>query len=181
MPFKDPEKRKKYDREHKREFRKSFPEEVRKINKKSYEKNKEKYLKRQQELRKKDPEKYKTRNKLWRKNNPKKVEKIKAKNRELWKKTHIILKKEVFSHYSKSLKCVCCGVKGMEFLTVDHIIPKKEMVKDKKSIKRGFTTKLKGEALYKWLKQNGYPKGFQILCWNCNFAKGVLGKCPHQK
>ena len=30
------------------------------------------------------------------------------------------------------------------------------------------------------LKNNNFPKGFQILCWNCNFAKGVLGKCSHK-
>ena len=180
MPFKDPEKRKKYDREHKREIYKKFPEKVRKINKKSYEKNKEKYLKRQQELRKKDPEKYKTRNKQWRQNNPEKVRKINDKRNELGRKSRIVLKKEVFTHYSKSLKCICCGVKGIEFLTIDHIIPKREMAKNKELIQKKFTSKLKGEALSKWLKKNNYPSGFQILCWNCNFAKGVLGKCPHQ-
>ena len=49
-----------------------------------------------------------------------------------------------------------------------------------KLIQAGFTVELKGEKLNRWLKNNNYPKGFQILCWNCNFAKGVLGQCPHQ-
>jgi hypothetical protein len=27
----------------------------------------------------------------------------------------------------------------------------------------------------------GYPKdNFQLLCMNCNFAKGHRGECPHQ-
>ena len=36
------------------------------------------------------------------------------------------------------------------------------------------------ENLNYWLEKNNFPSGFQILCWNCNFAKGSLGKCPHE-
>ena len=33
-----------------------------------------------------------------------------------------------------------------------------------------------------WKKiKNNFPKGFQILCHNCNIAKGHYGKCPHEK
>jgi hypothetical protein len=32
-----------------------------------------------------------------------------------------------------------------------------------------------------WLVQHNFPTGFQILCMNCNFAKGKLGTCPHQE
>jgi hypothetical protein len=30
--------------------------------------------------------------------------------------------------------------------------------------------------------ENDLPEGFQILCWNCNFAKGKSkdNKCPHE-
>ena len=114
----------------------------------------------------------------WRKKNPQRLKEINSKS---GKKVRTNLKKEVFTHYAKPLRCVCCGVKGIEFLTVDHIIPKREMAKNDKLIKMGFTSRLKGEKLNRWLKNNKFPKGFQILCWNCNFAKGVLGKCPHQK
>ena len=44
--------------------------------------------------------------------------------------------------------------------------------------------KRKGAPLNQWLITNNFPNGFQILCWNCNFAKGspaVSFKCPHQK
>jgi hypothetical protein len=27
----------------------------------------------------------------------------------------------------------------------------------------------------------GFPPIFQVLCMNCNFAKGKLGFCPHIK
>ena len=113
-------------------------------------------------------------------------------------------KQLVFSHYSKKLSnsdvpcCNCCGYTGIEFLTVDHIIPKREMEKKVTSLLRsiseiisptpkeiamGFKAKRKGDPLNQWLITNNFPKGFQILCWNCNFAKGspaVSFKCPHQ-
>ncbi len=37
-----------------------------------------------------------------------------------------------------------------------------------------------GSKLYNWLKRNNFPKGFQTMCINCNFAKGMFGVCPHQ-
>ena len=55
------------------------------------------------------------------------------------------------------------------------------MEKDPKMIEMGFKAKRNGHPLNQWLVTNNFPKGFQILCSNCNFAKGVLGKCPHQK
>ena len=37
-----------------------------------------------------------------------------------------------------------------------------------------------GVALYRWLKKNNFPEGFQVLCWNCNHAKFFNGgNCPH--
>ena len=36
-------------------------------------------------------------------------------------------------------------------------------------------------VLLKWIIKNNFPKGFQILCHNCNSAKAVYGKCPHEK
>jgi hypothetical protein len=32
-----------------------------------------------------------------------------------------------------------------------------------------------------WLKRNGYPKGFRVLCHNCNSARGLYGYCPHKR
>jgi hypothetical protein len=26
---------------------------------------------------------------------------------------------------------------------------------------------------------NEFPDGFQVLCHNCNLAKGYYGECPH--
>ena len=78
-----------------------------------------------------------------------------------------VLKKKVFAHYGN--KCICCGDSHWEFLTMDHVDGgghkhRKEVV---------------GSHLYAWLKRNNFPPGFQLMCMNCNFAKGIFGKCPH--
>lgn len=86
-------------------------------------------------------------------------------------RTHQI-KLNVFKHYSPDLKCNCCGDNHWEFLTIDHIDGRKPHNHD-----YGFV----GSRLYTWLIKNNFPEGFQVLCMNCNFAKGVWGFCPHTK
>ena len=66
-----------------------------------------------------------------------------------------------------------CNCKGhtetcMEFLVIDH---KKKRTKKEKG--------LTGKSFYKYLKENNYPEGFQVLCFGCNFVKEVYPKCPH--
>jgi hypothetical protein len=46
--------------------------------------------------------------------------------------------------------------------------------------------KMKKTVLLNWIKNNNYLSNldteyFQILCHNFNVAKGVYGKCPHEK
>lgn len=75
-------------------------------------------------------------------------------------------------HYSAGEpKCACCAEKRLPFLSIDHIDGGGSA--HKRSIGNG------GGALSRWLKNNNYPAGFQILCHNCNQAKGYYGKCPH--
>ena len=81
-------------------------------------------------------------------------------------------RKMVLIHYSGNPpKCACCGETIYEFLTIDHI--NGGGTEHKKEIK--------GYPLAIWLKVNNFPKGFQVLCYNCNCAKGFWGKCPHKK
>jgi hypothetical protein len=55
------------------------------------------------------------------------------------------------------------------FLAIDHV--DNSGAKHKKEIG--------GAAyFYRWLRNNGYPPGFQVLCFNCNWAKSH-GGCPH--
>ena len=78
--------------------------------------------------------------------------------------------------------CRCCGETELEFLSIDHIngdgaVHRKEMSKNSNSSPHAYC----GHHLHTWLRLNNYPSGFQVLCMNCNFAKGHFGECPHQR
>jgi hypothetical protein len=83
------------------------------------------------------------------------------------------LKREVFSQYG-GCRCSCCGETIIEFLQIDHVHGGGNA--HRKSIR-----KRSGEQFYKWLKANNFPPGFQVLCANCNLAKGAFGECPHER
>jgi len=101
----------------------------------------------------------------WRKNHKEKVskwnkvygKKYRDKNREL-----------VFDHYGR--QCACCGEKELKFLSIDHI--------------DGNGTRHRKEIHGKinaWLVKNNFPKGFQTLCFNCNWGRyRNNGICPHK-
>ena len=76
------------------------------------------------------------------------------------------IKIEILNHYGN--KCVCCGESHIEFLGIDHI--KGNRNKHRK-IELG-TILATGYEFYLWLKRNNYPEGFQVMCNNCNIAKG---------
>jgi adenylate kinase family enzyme len=80
------------------------------------------------------------------------------------------LRQEIFSYYGTS--CICCDESEIKFLTIDHI--ENNGSEHRKSEKVG-----SGGSFYAWLKRNNFPSGFQVLCWNCNSAKGMYGTCPH--
>jgi len=91
-----------------------------------------------------------------------------AKNRE---KTRL----KVIGHYSRqSFQCMCCGEPERDFLTVDHIDGDTVRESRSKGIPRS------GRWMYLWLIRNNFPPGFQVLCANCNIAKGHRGVCPHK-
>jgi hypothetical protein len=84
------------------------------------------------------------------------------------------LKLEVMSHYSGGRPaCRVCGVDDVVKLAVDHI-------HDGGVVHRRKTGK-PGNGMYLWIKKNGFPPLFQILCHNCNqkkhtaSSKGVRG------
>ena len=107
------------------------------------------------------------------------------KNREKQENKENRLK--VLQYYSKHLSnsnipcCNCCGEDShIEFLTIDHIAGKQEMNTEPELKELKYTSKLSGTSLVIWIKKNNFPKGFQILCHNCNQTKGYYGKCPHE-
>jgi hypothetical protein len=80
-------------------------------------------------------------------------------------------KMEVIEAYGG--KCACCGEQEPLFLTIDHI-------HDNGANERRENKRV-GDKMHRWLRRQGFPKDdFQLLCFNCNFAKHVLGQCPHQ-
>lgn len=86
----------------------------------------------------------------------------------------LLLKIEVFTHYSGGTpKCACCGETIIQFLSIDHLL-------SGGSAHRATIKRSGGEQFYYWLKKNGYPGGYGVLCYNCNCAKGFFGGCPHQ-
>lgn len=79
-------------------------------------------------------------------------------------------KYKVLSHYSNGkLQCKCCEESIYEFLTIDH---------EKGG---GRKHKLAVGDVYGDLIRNNFPKGYRVLCMNCNFGREYNnGVCPHK-
>jgi hypothetical protein len=72
--------------------------------------------------------------------------------------------------------CRCCGENtDVRFLAIDHIQGRKNLSKKEAG--------LGGDKLILFLKKNNYPEGYQVLCHNCNSAKGHSkdNTCPHER
>lgn len=64
-------------------------------------------------------------------------------------------------------KCACCGETIFDFLTIEH---KQGQQK---------ATRRTGLVAYRDSVKEYRPDLYEVLCWNCNCAKGKLGYCPH--
>ena len=115
---------------------------------------------------------------------------VKAKSSKKRKEQKDKVKIEVYLHYSKIHSnsdipcCRCCGLNShIEFLSLDHIAGRKQLDSEPELVKKGYTSKFKIHQLLPRIKRNNFPIGFQILCLNCNFAKGHSkdNKCPHER
>lgn len=63
--------------------------------------------------------------------------------------------------------CSCCGESIKDFLTIEH---KQGQQK---------ATRRTGLVAYRDSIKEYRPDLYDVLCWNCNCAKGHLGYCPH--
>jgi len=135
---------------------------------------------RQREWRKKTPELTKAR----KVRNYKKQKESYIKRAKDWSKKNNEKRKKINSNWRWRMrlqmidayggKCACCGESTKEFLTIDHI--KNDGCKKRKE------GEPIGAALYRKLKEKNWPKeDYQLLCMNCNFAKGHWKICPHQR
>ena len=129
------------------------------------------------EYRKSHRERIRENQKIWIKNNPDRERAFKKKYRESHKKPQrgyekrgrTLVREEVLNHYGG--KCACCVETRYEFLAIDHINGGGNKHRREQKISN----------LAYWIKRNNYPDGFQVLCHNCNMAKGFYGECPHEK
>lgn len=93
----------------------------------------------------------------------------------LQKQSRVKLKEAAFKAYG-GYTCACCNeAKAPCFLQLDHVNG------DGCSHLGASGKRLKGDSLYRWLQKNNYPPEFQVLCADCNFAKGNEVECPHKE
>ena len=81
-------------------------------------------------------------------------------------KWYLKKKLDILSHYSNgTIKCAHCGFDDIRALSIDHIdgggAPHRRMT---------------GNDIYGWLKRNGYPDGYQVLCMNCQLIKRQVNR-----
>jgi len=95
---------------------------------------------------------------------------IKYKQRIAHRKCMVKTKLTVINHYGG--KCVHCGYDDIRALQIDHINGngaehRRQLSKKYKAKGKSFA----GYTTYRWLIQNNFPDGFQVLCANCNYIK----------
>jgi hypothetical protein len=112
----------------------------------------------------------------WKERNP-------GKYGEYNRKSLLKLKREVMNAYGGA--CTCCGETELVFLTIDHVDGngaehRREMAAERGNGATEYSQA--GARTYRWLRNNGFPEGFQVLCANCNCGKHWNGGvCPHQE
>lgn len=73
-------------------------------------------------------------------------------------------------------ECSCCHESRKEFLTIDHANG------DGHSERRELYGKKEGSS-HRWflkLKRENLRDDLRVLCYNCNNAIAIFGKCPHE-
>jgi len=92
---------------------------------------------------------------IWQKKNPEKV-------RAYYRKRYDKARMECLNYYSKGRFCCnLCGYNDIRALAIDHI----------NGDGHEHRKEQQGGKIVFWLRRNGFPNGFQILCHNCNWIK----------
>ena len=149
----DKEKYNDYHREYQKEWRAKNRDKCREKDREYMRRNREKYNQRKREYYKSNKRKFADKHKVYQK--------------ERYKRLRLLALQK---YCLGEIQCSCCGEKEIKFLCIDHIDG--GGTKHRKSIGKSNT--------YMWLKKNNYPKGFQVLCANCNMAKRENEICPHR-
>ena len=81
---------------------------------------------------------------------------------------------EALTHYGKDGKLKCCWegctINDIDMLSLDHIKDdgaehRREIAENRDSYSG------RGNDMYQWIRQQGFPEGFQTLCMNHQFKK----------
>ena len=62
--------------------------------------------------------------------------------------------------------CACCGEYNADFLALDHVVGGAQRVNTS------------SREAYRDARDRDFPADYQILCHNCNTAKGARNRCP---
>lgn len=99
----------------------------------------------------------------WRKRHPEGHKEYKERRRQQAAVQRREMKAEVLTHYGRGkLACVRCGFLDIRALCLDHINGGGTREREEIGI---------GVHLYRHLKKENYPEGYQTLCYNCNTIK----------
>jgi hypothetical protein len=83
-------------------------------------------------------------------------------------------KSHVYEHYCQGTpRCQCCGETEIKFLSLDHV--NNDGAKHRRELGKNV------DHMYDWIIRNGFPPMFQVLYFNCNYAKSAYGRCPHEE
>lgn len=116
------------------------------------------------------------RKEIWQKQkvDPEYMEYNRKRGREFWAQ----LRDEVIRAYGGYV-CACCEETEPLFLEIDHI--NNDGAEHRRAMGYKGNGKGASSCTLTWLKANGFPGGFQILCANCNKGKARNGGiCPHK-
>ena len=80
------------------------------------------------------------------------------------------LRLEILEAYGGPI-CAGCGFDDERALQLDHIDG--DGAQRRREI-GGVNRGVSGQHTYFWLKKQGFPPGYQVLCANCNWIKRVL-------
>lgn len=86
------------------------------------------------------------------------------------KRAYDKLRSDVINAYGGPI-CKCCGESHIELLSIDHI----------NNDGQEHRKRVHASGIYRDLRKNNFPPGYQVLCHNCNFGRYAYGECPHKK
>lgn len=83
-------------------------------------------------------------------------------------------KAQVFEAYGGI--CACCGEADIRLLTLDHLN------NDGSAERMRYGARGASQRVYARLIKEGFPDGYQVLCFSCNTGRHIAGgvQCPHQ-